>query len=66
IVVNVSGNQLTLNWPSDHTGWLLQSNSVSLMDTNSWFDISGSDATNKVVITLDPTMTNVFYRLLLP
>src|SRR5262249_3266545 len=25
IVMSVSGNQLTLQWPSDHTGWTLQS-----------------------------------------
>jgi hypothetical protein len=63
IVVSSSNNQLTLSWPVDHTGWLLQSNSVGLMATNSWFTVPGSTATNQITITPNPNRTNVFYRL---
>ena len=30
----VSGSQLTLSWPASYLGWLLQSNSVGLIQTN--------------------------------
>jgi autotransporter-associated beta strand protein len=63
IVTAVSGNQLTLSWPADHTGWTLQSNSVSLLNTGAWATVSGSTTTNKIIITMDPTQTNVFYRM---
>jgi hypothetical protein len=63
IVTAVSGNQLTMSWPVDHTGWTLQSNSVSLLNTNAWATVSGSTTTNKIIITMDPTQTNVFYRM---
>ena len=66
ITFSVSGNALTLNWPADHIGWQLWSNSVSLVNTGMWFQIAGSAATNKVIIIMDPTKTNVFFRLTYP
>ncbi|MGH7952025.1 MAG: beta strand repeat-containing protein [Limisphaerales bacterium] len=66
ILINVSGNQLTLSWPSDHIGWLLQSNSVGLINTDAWFTVSGSAGTNHLNLTVDAAKTNVFYRLLKP
>ena len=61
--VNLNGNQLTLSWPTNYIGWLLQSNSVNLVDTNQWFTVPGSAATNSVIITVDPTKPQVFYRM---
>ena len=63
IVTSVSGNQLTMQWPADHIGWFLQSNSVSLVNTSAWFNVLGSDITNKVIMTTDTSKTNVFYRM---
>lgn len=63
VVTAISGNTLTLQWPADHIGWFLQSNSVSLVNTSAWFNVTGSDTTNKVNITLDPNKPNVFYRM---
>ena len=63
IVVSVSGNQLAMGWPADHIGWFLQSNSVSLANSEDWFNIPGSDVTNKVIIPIDSLQTNVFYRM---
>lgn len=62
---NASGNLLTLSWPTNYIGWLLQSNSASLTSPN-WFTVPGSDSTNKVQVTIDPTKTNMFYRMALP
>ncbi|HWF18019.1 MAG TPA: LamG-like jellyroll fold domain-containing protein [Verrucomicrobiae bacterium] len=63
IFASATGNQITLTWPMDHTGWQLQSNSVGLMATNAWFTVAGSTATNQMIITPNPAKTNVFYRL---
>ncbi len=65
------GNQLTLSWPADHTGWrlLAQTNSLStglVNNTNAWFTVGGSTATNSVNIILDPAQGTVFYRMVYP
>jgi len=50
IVTSVSGNQLTLMWPLDHTGWTLQSqtNSAAVGLGATWYDVTGSTATNQM------------------
>ena len=63
ITASVSGSTLTLTWPGTHLGWHAQSNSVSLANTNYWFDIPGSQSGTNLFITMDPAQTNVFYRL---
>jgi hypothetical protein len=63
LVTSFSNNQLTLSWPADHTGWQLQSNSVGLTATGSWYTVTGSPSTNQITITPDANQTNVFYRL---
>jgi hypothetical protein len=64
IVAAVGANhQLTLSWPLNQTGWQLQSNSIGLTATSSWFTVPGSITTNSMTFTADPTQTNVFYRL---
>jgi hypothetical protein len=64
VISSASGNQINLSWPLDHTGWQLQSNSVSLTATGAWFNVPGSTGTNQTIITPNATRTNVFYRLL--
>ena len=63
ITFRLNGNSLNLSWPSSHIGWQLQTNSVSVAATNSWFLLAGSTVTNQVSLTVEPTKTNVFYRL---
>ncbi len=65
IVTGIVGNQLTLSWPADHTGWTLQSqtNSLNTGLTSAWHDVAGSTATNQVIITINPTSPTVFYRM---
>jgi len=62
LVYSLNGNQLTLSWPANYTGWLLQSNSTGLGNAN-WFTVPGSSNTNQVQVTIQPGRTNVFYRL---
>ena len=66
MTVAFAAGTLTLGWPSDHTGWQLQSNSVSLLSTNTWFPVSGSTGTNQQSIPVDASYLNVFYRLVYP
>jgi len=66
IVVTVSGNTLNLSWPADHLGWTLQTNSVGLANTNFWFPYPGSSALTNVAIPVNPSKTNVFFRLVYP
>ena len=63
---SLSGSTLTLSWPLDHKGWTLQSNSVSLAQPAQWFPVPGSTTVTNVAITINPSKTNVFYRLSLP
>ena len=57
---NVSNQLMTLTWPDGH-GWHLQSNSVSLSDTNGWQTVSGATPPYQVII--QPSESAVFYRL---
>lgn len=63
---SLSGSTLTLAWPPANLGWIAQSNSVSLVDSGSWFDIAGSGSVTNLNITIDSALTNVFYRLRQP
>jgi hypothetical protein len=61
----VTGNQLTLSWPTDHIGWYLQSQTNALstgLGTN-WSDVPGATLVNSVNVTLDPANGSVFFRM---
>jgi 4-phytase/acid phosphatase len=62
ITASVSSNTLTIAWPADHIGWILQAQTNSL-STGQWFDLPGSDVVNAVFIPINPANTSVFYRL---
>jgi hypothetical protein len=66
ITFSVTGNQLDLSWPSNYTGWLLQSNSASVKTTNAWSSVPGSAGTNTYGVMISPAQSNVFYRLAHP
>ncbi len=69
ITFSVSGNQLTLSWPADHTGWLLQAQTnppgVGLNSSN-WVSVAGSASVNTLPITINNTNGSVFFRMVLP
>ncbi|HTL72672.1 MAG TPA: autotransporter-associated beta strand repeat-containing protein [bacterium] len=68
ITATVSSGTLTLTWPADHTGWTLQAQTNSLstgLGTN-WIAVSGSSATNQVVIPINTANESVFFRLVSP
>ncbi|HEV2693309.1 MAG TPA: autotransporter-associated beta strand repeat-containing protein [Verrucomicrobiae bacterium] len=68
ITTVVNGNQLTLSWPADHTGWRLQVQTNGLnrgLNTN-WSDVAGSTTVNSVSVTMNPVNGTVFYRMVYP
>jgi len=65
ITVSVTGGTMTLSWPADHLGWLLQSQTNTLstgLGTN-WADMSGSAAVTSMSLPIVPANPTVFYRL---
>ena len=71
LVWSVSGTNLFLSWPSDHTGWrlLVQTNSLPngvSLDTNDWATVANSALTNQISVPLDAALPMEFYRLIYP
>jgi hypothetical protein len=63
-----NSGQLTLGWPADHTGWLLQAQTNRLntgLGTN-WVTVSDSDTNNQAAIPIGTTNGSVFFRLVHP
>jgi len=65
---SVSGTNLVLTWPTDHTGWklLVQTNNLNLgVSTNhlDWDVVPGSDTTNQVWLPITSAVKSEFYRL---
>ena len=65
--VGFTNHVLSLAWPTN-AGWILQSNSVGLTTPSAWYPYPANGSTNvtSVNITVDPSKTNVFYRMLKP
>jgi autotransporter-associated beta strand protein len=68
IVSSVSGNTLTLSWPSDHTGWRLevQTNTLAVGLNTNWSTVAGSTTTNSMSFNINANNGSVFYRLVYP
>jgi 4-phytase/acid phosphatase len=65
ITASVSSNTLTIAWPADHVGWILQAQTNGL-SAGQWFDLPGSSDGNAVAIPINPANPAVFYRLRQP
>ena len=65
ITASVSGKTLTIAWPADHIGWILQAQTNGL-STGQWFDLPGSSDVNSVTHPIAPANAAVFYRLRQP
>ena len=66
VFATAGGGQLDLSWPEDHKGWVLQSNSVSIVEANAWHPVAGSETNTHVLLNIDPAQPGVFFRLILP
>ena len=68
---SVSGTNLTLSWPADHTGWrlLMQTNNLAngiSSNTNDWGAVANSQQTNQIILPIIPSQSAGFYRLIYP
>jgi fructan beta-fructosidase len=64
ISYNLSGSNLTLSWPTNYVGWILQEQTNSLtVGLNFWVDLPGSSNVTTTNILIDPTAPTVFFRL---
>lgn len=70
IAVSISGTNLTLSWPTDHTGWrlLVQTNNLPGISANpaDWATVSGSASTNYITIPITPGTRADYYRMVYP
>ena len=64
----VSGGDLILQWPADHTGWTLQvqTNSLNVGLNTNWSSVAGSALVNSVTNAINPENGAVFYRMVYP
>lgn len=63
-----TSNSVLLNWPSDHVGWRLQSQTNARgagLGTN-WTDVAGASTTNWWFLPTIPQAGSVFLRLVFP
>jgi autotransporter-associated beta strand protein len=68
LTATVSGGNLILSWPADHTGWHLQVQTNSLasgLGTN-WVDVPNTDSVNAVTNAVNAANGSVFYRMVYP
>jgi len=71
VTASVSGKNLTISWPADHTGWtlLVQTNHLDRGvsgNTNDWMRVAGSTGTNLTTLPVNPVQASAFYRLVYP
>jgi autotransporter-associated beta strand protein len=65
ILFGVGGSTLNLSWPTN-AGWILQTNVVGVGSPASWFPYPGSASVTNVMISINPAVTNAFFRLVKP
>lgn len=65
ITATVSGENLNLSWPADHTGWRLLVQTNSLTGTN-WVTWPNSTTTNSVSIPINSAVPSMFFRMVYP
>jgi len=68
ITFSISGSTLTISWPSNYLGWILQEQTNTLSaglqtSTNAWFDVSGTASVTSTNLPINPAIPTAFYRL---
>jgi autotransporter-associated beta strand protein len=66
ITAVVTHGTLSLSWPADHEGWIVQSNSVSLSVSFDWQDIPATANGTNYSTTINSGQPQVYYRLRYP
>lgn len=65
ITALISGGNIVLSWPADHTGWMLQvqTNTLSAGLGTNWVNVPNSTTTNSYSVPINTASGSVFYRL---
>ena len=64
LMVSVSGHTLSLSWPSNYVGWILQTNVINVGVSNDWYNVPGSETNTQLPFPMNtPAITNEFFRL---
>jgi 4-phytase/acid phosphatase len=65
ISASARGSTISLTWPTEHQGWILQAQTNGL-ENSLWFDVPGTAQVNSTPLAMDPAQPAVFYRLRRP
>ena len=64
IITVAVGANLTLSWPSNYVGWILQTNGVDLGNSAAWGDVPGSQTNRQMIFPMiNPALSREFFRL---
>ena len=64
IEVAVAGPILTVTWPTNYVGWILQTNFVGLGNAAAWGDVPGSETNSQMSWPInDPLVPQGYFRL---
>jgi fibronectin-binding autotransporter adhesin len=65
---SVSGGKLTINWPANYQGWILQqqTNTLNVGLSTNWVDVAGSANVTSTNLPINPANPVIFYRLRYP
>jgi len=68
LVSTLTNGLLALSWPADHIGWRLeaQTNALNIGLNSNWSTVTGSVATNQMLLPLSSEPGSVFYRMAHP
>ena len=68
LTLTLVDGQLQITWPADHTGWVLQMSSLTLVTgvSTNWTSLTNTIATNSVTVPVILTSGGVFFRLAHP
>lgn len=64
--IAIVNGMLTMNWPSNYLGWILQMQTNGLNSGAQWFDLFDTSNSTSIVIPINPASPSVFYRLRQP
>ena len=64
ITASVHSGSLTLSWPSNYVGWILQTNAVDLGNNAVWGDVPNSQTNQQMIFPMaNPALSREFFRL---
>ena len=67
LITLASSSNLTLSWPTNYVGWILQTNGIDLGNSAAWGDVPGSPTNWQMTIPMvNPAPAREFFRLRYP